>query len=119
MDTTLIEQFDEKKCKTVLDFCAKRAYGRLAKFIFAYDGNPMVKIGGGINLYLFRFSMSNADFYNTHDKSYKTALKKMMSSLKLETDYISCFNDQSHFLDGSMSIESILVEADLMEFNDE
>lgn len=118
MDTTLIEQLDEKKCKTLLDFCAKRAYGKSAKFIFANNGYPMVNIRG-INLYLFPFNIPKADFNTAYDRSYKTILKKMMSYLKLGTDYISYLDNQPHFLDGNMSTESILVEADLMEFNNE
>ena len=117
MDMSFIEQLDEKKCKTLLDFCAKRAYGKSAKFIFTYQ-YPMVNIKG-VNFYLLLFGVSNINFDNAHDKSYKTVLKKMMSSLKLRTDYISYFRNQPHFLDGNMSIESILVEADLMEFNNE
>lgn len=116
-----ILHLDEAKCKAVIDFLVKRAYGNHAEICINKEEvgyNVMLKIkdimyyligyvGRGTPKCIFEFSFENFKWRNL--------LNQLKDFMQKPNAYVSYHAAEPHLIDNSTSIEEIIINLDLMQ----
>lgn len=118
-----ILHLDEAKCKAVIDFLVKRAYGKHAEIFINKDKfgyNVMLKIEDmlyymlgyiGCDLitteFIFEFAFENF--------TWRNFLNRLKNFVQKPNAYVTYLTSGPHLIDNSTSIEEIIINLDLMQ----
>lgn len=123
MNISLIDVLSEEKCKQLLDFLIKKAFGSNATIEFRHEMalyKLVVMFNSGLYLYLFNFNAAYVYvlyFSNKHEfydaPTWKNVLKQCLD-IASHNGYVSYLRTKPHMIDNSMTLEQILIEQEVV-----